>query len=139
MKVFYFHDEMISEDVLIAGLTLAKEQALKGEKHISIFVNVISGVATDQFTQKMFTQTEANKLRSGKTISSDGVSIKLESPKTFDEYKEYEVILGLHLSTNSLNTLEKNKNIKKLIVLVETQDLNHEWLAKVNAKQLTYK
>src|SRR5690606_37603774 len=136
---FYFHDEMINEAVLLAGLALAKEQAQKGEKHVSIFVNVISGPATDQFTQKMFSQTEANKLRSGKTINSDGIRIKLESPKTFDEYKEYEVILGLHLSTSSLNALEKRNNVKKLIVLVETQNINHEWLTKVNAKQLTYK
>ncbi|MEN4981978.1 hypothetical protein [Acinetobacter modestus] len=139
MQVFYFHDEMINEDVLKAGLRLAKEQAQNGEKHISVFVNVISGMATDQFTRKMFNQTEVNKLRNGKIINSDGISIKLESPKTFEEYNEYEVILGLHLSTSSLNTLEKCKNIKKIIILVETQDVNHEWLTKVNATQLTYK
>lgn len=139
MKVYYFNDEIINEDALHAGLTLAVQLSKDYGEQLSIFVNVISGPATDQFMNKLFKQVDANKLRSGKTIVAQEVNVKLESQKTFNEYKNYEVILGLHLSNDSLAKIEKNESVKHLVILVETQDINMEWIKKVNAKKLTLK
>lgn len=139
MKVYYFNDEIINEDALHAGLTLAVQLSKDYGEQLSIFVNVISGPATDQFINKLFKQVDANKLRSGKTIVAQEVNVKLESQKTFNEYKNYEVILGLHVSNDILAKIEKNESVKHLVILVETQDINMEWIKKVNAKKLTFK
>ncbi len=82
-------------------------------------------------------QSVTKALCKGQTVEiADGLSMSLESPKTFSPYKTYGMVIGVYLSQKDHNTLDSITSAQAIVLLPWTEEEGKVWLSTWNATVL---
>lgn len=68
----------------------------------------------------------------GETVKVDGLTMDLESPKTFSPFKSYGMVIGVYLSQKDQNVLDSVSSAKAIVLLPWTEDDGKTWLSTWN-------
>lgn len=96
--------------------------------------------AKDQFPNTVigtFLGPSAKALRKGQAVKiTDTLYMNLESPKTFNPYKTYGMVIGAYLSQKDQDLLDLTISAQALVLLPWTEEEGKGWLSTWNAKIL---
>lgn len=129
------HDKA-ADLMLHESLRICKEMGLG---RITLLVGVKEDFPTDipgKAIDSRIAPGTAKNLRAGAAIEVNGVNLHLVSIKTFDEYKEYEFLVGIYLSDKlpekSLDVLDSPTRVKAIMYLPWTEKDGKSWLSTWN-------
>lgn len=127
--------EQAAELMLIESLRICKEMGLERTTLLvpakGSFSETVAGRTIDSFTKS----GTVKALCSGTVVRLNGIRLHLESVE-FDEYKNYELLVGIYLSDKGLDTLDSPTRVAAVMYLPWLEEEGKAWLSTWGATVL---
>lgn len=118
-----------AEIMLIESLRICKQMGLEQITFLvpakESFPTTVAGTAIDGLTKS----GTVKALCAGKALSINGINLRLESLKTFNEYMDYQLLVGIYLREESLDTFDSPARVAALMYLPWTEKEGRLWLS----------